>query len=128
MVGYKTTLSIDPGGTTGIALRLSDGSIMTSICKTPEELWDFITSPGIEQVVYERFAARHIDTNGLYTVRLCGGIEAVCYLLEIPCKGQQPQQRRPYLQDAQALRKPRTMVHELDALAHLLCWEDNNGT
>lgn len=127
-MSYKCVMALDPGGTTGVALRAPDGDIVTATCKTPEELWEMLLSPGLEQVVFEKFQAQRIDKYGLYTVRLIGGIEALCYQRKLPVTAHMPSERRPFLVDAHdVLAGRRTVIHEKDAVAHLLRWEHDNG-
>lgn len=127
---YKTVLSIDPGGTTGIAIRFPNGEIETFVCKTPEELYDFIKQvrENLEQIVIEDFNAETISKYGIYTVRLVGGVTALARVFEIPLKVQLPQMRYPFRVEAQNIVKDRrTVIHERDALSHLLRFEyDNN--
>lgn len=120
----KTILAIDPGGTTGIALRTKDGQLHTTTTKTMEELHEVLNWPGIEQVVFEGFAAETISRHGLYTVQLVGMIKGVCLQLGISSKVQMPSYRRPFLHKAkEALEGRRVVVHEIDACAHLLRYE-----
>lgn len=137
-------LAIDPGGTTGIAIRMNDGSIQTCVCQTmtgdkkkefdSTSLYDMICTPGITHVVYEMFQAELISKYGLHTVRLVGAIEALCWKLNIPVLAHMPQMRRPFLDEAKKIltkKGGRYVIHEVDALAHLLRMEydreHNNG-
>lgn len=133
MPDYKNVLSIDPGGTTGLAIRnrnniTEDRNWMTAVCTEWEELCDLITE-GLEYVVIENFKAEHISTYGLHTVRLVGGTMFVCRKLDIPLVIHQPQDRRSFITDAREMlvaRGGKFMTHEVDALAHLLKWEFDN--
>lgn len=127
---YKAVLAIDPGGTTGMAVRFPTGEIETFVCKTPEELYDFIkqTRENLEQIVIEDFNAETISKYGIYTVRLVGGVTALARVYDIPLKVQLPQMRYPFRVEAQAIVKDRkTVIHERDALSHLLRWEYDNA-
>lgn len=156
---YKQIISIDPGGSSGIAVRLRDGQLITCIannicinddctaietdidrmtykCKLcnqkskPTVLYEMLTQPGIEHVVFETFQAQTISKYGLHTVRLVGAIEALCWKLNIPYTEHMPMHRKPFMADAeQELQRIglRYVVHEKDALAHLLRWEHDNN-
>ncbi len=124
-------LAIDPGGTTGIAYKdtESKGSpdlYVTATAKTPEELTELIT-PVLDLVIIENFRAQRIDRHGLYTVRLVGGVQVLCAHLKIKLVVQPPIMRRAFIHEARTLVKPNSVVHEVDALAHLLAWEYKNG-
>lgn len=126
---YKKVLAIDPGGTTGTALRLSNGLWLTSSLKTWEQLCDFILN-GLDTVVIENFKAEHISTYGLHTVKLVGGVQFACRKMNIPLVIHQPQDRYPFRTDARQMISDAGIpyvVHEMDALAHLLRWENDNG-
>jgi hypothetical protein len=119
-------LALDPGGTTGVAIHDERG-IMTRVTHKPWELYDLIENLHPDTCVFEDFhTVGHISTDGLYTVRLIGGVEAVTNRLSIPTILQHPQERYPMLPPAKAMLKAsgrKYLVHELDALAHLLLYE-----
>lgn len=136
MDGYQMTIiSIDPGGKSGVAIRLPNKEIVTCICESifrngqettfdPKELYDLFVDTEYDHVIIETFQAQTIDKYGLHTVRLVGGIEAICFIKNIPITKHMPQMRYPFKDDAkQLLAGKRHMIHELDALAHLLRWE-----
>lgn len=136
-----TIISIDPGGTTGIAIRMPDNTINTMALASSrgsitaaEELWELV--PSATQIVIERFATSGlISRYGLATVELVGGVKALCHHLKIPLAVRMPQQRRAFQHLAYSslsqlgLKRSDTgnagtfTVHEEDALAHLLAWE-----
>lgn len=120
-----TVLAIDPGGSTGLALRLPDSTLLTVTTTLPSELYDFFRSPP-DEVVLEPFnTAGQVDRYMIYTMDLVGGVKAICYLLGIKCFIQPPQRRYPWLQEAEALLAPKEHTkHEVDALAHLLAHEE----
>lgn len=124
-MSYK--LAIDPGKTTGIAIRDNEGPYRTGVILTDKEVWDLI-QPGCEVVIYEAFQAAVIDKNGLLTVRIVGGIQATAHRLGIPTVRHMPQFRYRFLDDSRAILKEiglrTTGDHELDALAHLLAFEE----
>lgn len=120
-----TVLSIDPGGTTGMATRI-EGEIHTFVCKEPEEVFNFIIQckDVLKVCVVEGFAAQTISTYGLHTVRIIGGVYALCYEHNIKYEHHQPQARYPFQQEAKRLLADKhTVIHEKDALAHLLRYE-----
>ena len=136
-----TTMSIDPGGKSGVAFRLDDGKILTCVCESlfdkntklrfdATELYEMLSLPNITHVIVETFQAQTIDKYGLHTVRLVGAIEAICWYRKIPLTKHMPQDRYPFKEEAKEILqsfKRAYMVHELDALAHLLRWEFDNG-
>lgn len=139
-----SVLAVDPGGKSGIAIRLDDGKLMTCICESlfnkkagtrqvtydAKELYEMLMLPTITQVIVETFQAQRIDQYGLHTVRLVGAIEAICHVRNIPLVKHIPQDRYPFKTEAkmwlQDQKRP-YLIHELDALAHLLRWEFDNG-
>lgn len=124
---YRNVISIDPGGTSGVAVRGRDGTILTAACKSPEQVYELVSADGVEQVVIERFAAQLISKYGLHTVRIVGGVYALCWHLGIPYKEHSPQDRYPFKKEAREILKGRPVViHEIEALEHLLRWEFDN--
>jgi hypothetical protein len=145
------TLAIDPGGHTGLALKL-DGKVTTAVADRPSQVWEFIT-PELDEVIYERFASSVATSHfAIYTIELCGSIQGrVAALNEFmaqirgKCYGDgnfghvmtlirhEPQNRIAFLAEAKefvhaqrrAEGKPldKTIVHEIDAYAHLLARE-----
>lgn len=115
-------LSIDPGGTTGIAIK-TDGRYTTCVCKSDEELWElFRNTPDV--VIIENFVAELISKYGLSTVQLVGGVKALCWTKRIPLIVHPPQKRKAFLEQAkEILSKDHREIHEVDALAHLLAYE-----
>lgn len=126
---YKRVLSIDPGVTTGIALRVDEnGSWITCVCKEWQEVCDLIKIDSLDQIVIENFAAENISKYGLITVRIVGGIQFVSRKYDIPLKIHNPQDRYPFRTQAKLMLEDRKhTVHEMDALSHLLRWEFDNG-
>ncbi len=113
-------LAIDPGQTTGIALKLK-GKYITCVLNTPEEVWEFVNKLHWDQVICENFTtAGRISSYGLLTVRIIGGIQALCWKQHIQLTMRMPQHR--YSKQKQAATMA-TVIHEQDALAHLLAWE-----
>lgn len=120
----KTVIAIDPGGTTGLAVRYPDGSWMTVSLTTPSELWDFFLERP-DEVVFEIFSTGgRVDRWMIYTIELVGGIKSAIYALNLHGFAHSPSKRYPYLGQAEAmLRGQSHTVHEVDALAHLLTHE-----
>lgn len=110
-----------------MALRLPDGSFHTITVRDPGELWEFFTEPNTPDfVVFEIFATGgRVDKYMIYTIELVGGIKAVCYALNIRSFAHSPQRRNPWLKQAETLLARREHTkHEVDALAHLLAFEE----
>jgi hypothetical protein len=92
---------------------------------TPEEVWSLVASP-VQAVVMERFNAQLISKYGLHTVRVIGGVQALCWANNIELVEDTPTQRKPYLTYARKLvadtpHHSRTdLRHEIDAMAHVV--------
>ena len=121
----KTILVVDPGGSTGIAVRYPDGTWMTTTVTTPSELWDFFLA-GPDEVVFEVFSTGgRVDHYMIYTIELVGGMKAVLYALGLHGFAHSPGRRYPFMELAERmLRGQGHTVHEVDALAHLLAHEN----
>jgi hypothetical protein len=123
----RTVLALDPGGSTGIALRLPNGAWETNTVTDPADLWDFIRErPDV--VVFEIFSTSgRVDKYMIYTIELVGGIKALCYALSIRSIAHAPVKRYPFLAQAEELvRGQEHTRHEVDALAHLLAFESRS--
>jgi hypothetical protein len=121
----RTILALDPGGHTGVALRLPDAKILTNTVTAPSDLFDFfIEKPDI--VVFEIFATGgRVDRHMIYTIELVGAIKALCYILGIKAYAHVPQARNPWIEAAATLLKGTAHTrHEIDACAHLLAFEE----
>lgn len=120
------TLAIDPGGTTGIAMTADGVSFLTFTTDTPEHLWEYVAGHSWNVVLCERFkTAGQISKYGLYTTELVGGTRALCYFLQMKFEYREPQHRRAWQSLAQAYlekKGEKFVVHEADALAHLMAW------
>lgn len=113
-------IAIDPGLTTGVALKL-ETVYKTLTVTTPEEVWDLINQLKWDYIICENFTtAGRISGYGLHTVRIIGGIQAICHLKGLELSLRMPQHRRSKQAKAD---KMATVIHERDALAHLLAWE-----
>jgi hypothetical protein len=120
-------MAIDPGGTTGVAIRFPDGTFKTVSITKKTDLYDLIRPP-VQVCIYEEFQAQLISGYGLHTVRLVGAIEALCWKEGIKPVPRQPQRRKAYVNKAVALlhdlnQQYEYTDHEIDALAHLLSYE-----
>lgn len=113
-------LAIDPGVTTGVALKVGEDRKTTNL-KSDVELFEFILMA--DEVVYENYAGQIISKYGLHTVRLVGGIIALCWYLKKPCTRHAPVDRYPFMDKAKLILTHQHTQHELDALAHLLRYE-----
>lgn len=124
-------LSYDPGSRyIGIAYKINDMYITVELQSGAESAWMYIKMFNWDLVLCENFTAQHISSYGLATVKIIGGVLALCWDRNIPVKTQQNFER--------IMQKPRAkemiiaaqgkMVrdHQQDALAHLLAWEKAN--
>jgi len=127
MTPTLTLLALDPGVTTGVAIRSRDNNIITRIVHRPRDLWGIIQTVHPDVVIFEDFTTPGlISKDGLYTVRLIGGIEAVTNLCKVPIHVQYPAERYPFIASAKQILKAsgkKYLVHEIDALSHLLLYE-----
>lgn len=132
----KQIVSLDPGLHVGIAWRNPDGTLdATMIYLDLQRTYKFLLdNPHPKICVFEDFqTAGNISKDGLYTVRVIGGIQTLCLEHNIPCVLQIPSARYSFRDDAAAyltrLRgsKRRWVVHEMDALAHLLAFENRQA-
>lgn len=124
---YPIKVAIDPGGTTGFAVKVVS-EYHTCSLTTPQELWDMLSGYKPDIVAFETFyTGGMVDINMIRTIELVGSIKGICHILKVPAHPQQPQARRAFQLDArQILRGQRgKTVHEEDALAHLLRLEWN---
>lgn len=123
----RTIIALDPGGSTGVAVRLPDGSWVTDTITDPADLWDLFRAPvGPPDIcVFEIFTTGgRVDKWMIYTIELVGGIRAVCYVQGVMTFHHSPGKRYPWLQQAERMLKGQGHTrHEVDALAHLLAYE-----
>lgn len=122
-------IGIDPGGTTGIAVLLPMNlGYITCTTSTPEQLYEFLWAQDYSHLVVENFQAHKIDHNGLYTVDLVGACKAITYLKGAIYVKHMPQDRYAFKKAAREILKNRKVViHEIEALEHLLRWEYDNA-
>lgn len=142
-------VALDPGGNTGVAMRLN-GELSTCVCSKPSQVWDLLV-PELDEVVYERFASSIATSHfAIYTIELCGSIQGRIYALNefmplladkdevalghrVVLVRHEPQNRNGFIKEAKEIvhemrraeGKPydKTIVHEIDAMAHLLARE-----
>lgn len=128
----NSIVAYDPGPHCGIAWRDDAGVLQaTMIYDNIILAFNYIrTRP--RAVVVEDFQTKgNISKDGLYTVRLIGGIQAMCLEYKVPLTIHIPQARYLFLPEARVYlrsirgRKPFT-DHELDATAHLLTYESRS--
>lgn len=127
-------IAIDPGGTTGVAIRIEQGRYVTVAIKHLEQLYNIIWTGNFSHMIMENFQAETISKWGLHTVRVVGGCYAIALKQKITYVQHVPQNRYAFQEDAkdylkvqQAATKLRFVIHEEDALAHLFRWEYDNG-
>jgi hypothetical protein len=115
-------LAIDPGVTTGCAVKMN-GAYKAFTLDLTEQVYELVNDTQWTALTYESFSsAGNISAAGHATIRLTGAIEAICYLHKIPFFVHSPQNRYTYLPKAKALLG-KVIVHQVDALAHLLLLE-----
>ena len=129
-IDFVNIIAVDPGQTTGVAMQIVSPDeqqrlVKTTTADTPETIFDLVANYKWEVVVCENFAtAGRMSKYGLYTVRIVGGIQALCHYLKIPLAMRQPQNRTAFQDDAAKYLMPtKHVIHEVDALAHLLAWK-----
>lgn len=132
-------LAIDPGQTTGMACKPgTEGREYDTWHSTSDaEVLQWIMDNKPDLVIFERFATSgRLSRYGLQTIELVGKVQGVCYALGIEIKRQVPGQRKAFMHEAflycgwsfndtGGMVRGRTgrVVHEADALGHLLCYE-----
>lgn len=119
-------IALDPGWTTGCALRI-DGKLYGVLCYSPAEVLELVK--GCQQVVIERF-----DTSGRLsapardTIDLVGQVKGLCWYLKIPLDIATPTMRYAFMTDAKkeigkSIEHCADERHMIDALSHLLAFE-----
>lgn len=126
-----TCIALDPGISTGVAIRAAHGGYQTAVIKQVTDIWSIIDHHHPEVIICENFASGGlISTYGQQTLRLIGAIEVICFRQDIKFMLQYPSEihNNPALmQKAKLLLKQiktTPIVHEIDAMAHLLLYED----
>lgn len=143
-----TILALDPGITTGVAIHtdshiatykdpaagflyetLMPAEYLALVVTEPTKLWDLVQTHQPQTIIVENFAAGGlIGKDGQATIRLVGAMELAAYITGADLVLQFPSERRAFLERAKAMLVQRgtgkaPIVHEVDALAHLLLYE-----
>jgi hypothetical protein len=121
----KPAIAFDPGGTSGVALHLGN-DYRTAAVQDQDEVWEYLKMGPFVAVIFETFAAQLISGYGLHTVEIVGGIRAVCKVMGWPAQPHPPSRRKAFLEAAADILDKmgrEYVIHEQDALAHLLAWE-----
>lgn len=121
-------LALDPGITTGVALHLEDNGYVTLVCHKFTDILELIKYHQPTVVIFEDFnSGGLIDKYGQATIRLIGSIEVMAHMLNVPTCLQFPRERYPFIAPARQMIKAmnkKYLIHEVDALSHLLLYED----
>ena len=135
---YRYIIAIDPGGTSGIAIRAPDGKLSTTKVQTQEDLWALFlpNEPRPDHIIIEEWTFRTAAATppGIMTCEIVASIKGICYVLGIPLSIRTPGARNIRMEEATKWytqsRRRKTFSkfesHEIDALAHLLAWESAN--
>lgn len=120
-------LAIDPGRTTGIAIKIAD-NYNTCTMTERKDITTLITSHRWDVVIYERFISMgNISSHGIFTIELVGSIQAICEEHNLNAVAHTAQKRTPFIEAAK--KKTSSKVsHEVDAMAHLVAWEYFNAS
>jgi len=120
-------IAIDPGVTTGIAVKIGD-KYQTLRTVDTNAIWSLLANSKWDAVIYEDFLTMNrASSAGMHTIHVIGGIKAICELYKLTVYRQAPVKRIKYMTRAKNLGIAHG-THELDALAHLLAWEYRDGT
>lgn len=116
-------LSIDPGGTTGLAWSTEEeNNYATMVSTTKEEVWQLCEA--FHVIVIERFSTSdYLSKYGLHTIEIVGGVKAICHLQHKTLVVHAPQNRYSCQDKAKEYllaQREKFMIHEEDALAHLM--------
>lgn len=117
-------LSVDPGVTSGLAMKL-DQEIVTTCAFSDAEVLKFINNTKWDLVIYEDFnSGGRISKYGQNTIRLIGKIELLCTQKNIKTCKHQPQNRYCAISKAiMQLKNVKHLKHENEALSHLFACE-----
>lgn len=122
----KRLIAIDPGGNTGVAIRFNNDYFVHTLTN-PDEVFRYIVQDKWDAVIYEDFnTGGNISKDGQHTLKVIGGILALCWDQGFKVYRQMPQDRMAFMARANDLLKGRYIKvtnHDKDALAHLLRWE-----
>ena len=125
-------IAFDPGLTVGYAIFMGSNLERCGHLKSIEDIvhcpWNYI-----DQIVYEGFArGNSVVDEQLRTIEMCGAIQAVAYVHNLPYRMQYPAMRKGYVPIAKCMVKDRGFYleevhHAIDAIAHGLCYMDKEG-
>jgi len=127
-------LSLDPGSKyIGIATYEEQKDRYTTLEITDGDyllVWKLVMGGSWTQVICEDFTAKFISHYGITTVRVVGGVEAICMLRNIPIHRPRAQDRLPFIHwaDKKLLKLnggqkyPRD--HRQSAMAHLMRFQE----
>lgn len=144
-----TIIALDPGVTTGVAIHRTvkgfkpvqvpggdvlvptdwEGEYLALVVTEPTKLWDLVQTHQPQTIVVENFAAGGlISKDGQATIRLVGAMELAAYITGADLVLQFPSERRAFIDKARQMLVQRAtgkapIVHEVDAMAHLLLYE-----
>lgn len=122
-------LALDPGMTTGVAFRIGKCEPATEVLETIDAVFGLILENNWDIVIYERFiTSGRVSSYGIATIELVGAIKALCKSRGITSIAHTPGMRKAFEFRARAIltkRGAKYMAHQLDALAHLLRWEND---
>lgn len=122
-------IAIDPGERyNGLALYSSERVAYTAMEigeHDYQSVWKLVMHGQWEYVVCEDFTAKHISHYGITTVRVVGGVEAICMLRGIQLHRPRAQDRIPFKDAADKMLvkiygKLPPRDHIQSAMAHLL--------
>lgn len=118
-------IAIDPGGTTGVAIY-ADGEYATMTLPINDVMQQLNDWAMPDVFVVEFFAtAGRLSRYGLATIDLVGQIKGYCFAKNIPCVTQSPMSRKAWVLPAEKVLRGRPhVIHETDALAHLLEYQE----
>jgi hypothetical protein len=127
-----TIISLDPGLTSGFAIRFDNGSWGTAaIPRSMMEVVSKIDEYKPTILIIETFIGIAYNSKyGIETMELIGAVKYWCLLNNCELVRRTNVQRKPLmpaaivlLQERRKLLGKRYVDHETDALAHLLSWE-----
>lgn len=123
-------VAFDPGNHTGIAWKDGDVYGTNMIFEDLPRVYTYLVNKPKLVVVEQFYTPGNIDRHGLYTVRLIGGIQALCWLHHVPLVEHMPGPPQPLVEKARAWHKERHLKytqHHLDSLAHLWLYEEQQA-